>query len=71
MYKMIGFTALFNDTGLPGISLPLGVSDAGLPVGIQFVAPMGGEGLLLSLAGQIERAGLFVGSAFVTGNMDN
>ena len=71
LYKMIGFTALFNDTGLPGISLPLGMSEAGLPVGIQFVAPMGSEGLLLSLAGQFERAGLFVGSAFVTGNMDN
>ena len=29
---MIGFTALFNDTGLPAISLPLGWSKIGLPV---------------------------------------
>ena len=56
---MIGFTALFNDTGLPAISLPLGWSSTGLPVGIQFIAPMGGESLLLSFAGQLERAGLF------------
>ncbi len=56
---MIGFTAIFNDTGLPAISLPLDVSATGLPVGVQIIAPMGGEGLLLSLAGQMERAGLF------------
>ncbi len=60
LYGMIGFTALFNDTGLPAISVPLGRSASGLPVGIQFVAPMGGEGLLLSIAGQLERAGHFV-----------
>jgi Asp-tRNA(Asn)/Glu-tRNA(Gln) amidotransferase A subunit family amidase len=59
LYAMVGFTALFNDTGLPAISLPLGWSRTGLPIGVQFVAPMGGEGLLLSLAGQLERAGLF------------
>jgi len=59
LYGMIGFTAIFNDTGLPAISLPLGFSRTGLPIGVQFVAPMGGEGLLLSLAGQLERAGLF------------
>jgi amidase len=58
LYGMIGFTALMNDTGLPAISLPLGTSKSGLPIGVQFIAPMGGEGLLLSLAGQLERAGL-------------
>jgi amidase len=59
LYGTIGFTALFNDTGLPAISLPLATSQAGLPIGMQLVAPMGGESLLLSVAGQIEREGLF------------
>jgi len=56
---MIGFTAIFNDTGLPAISVPMGSSKSGLPVGVQLIAGMGQEGLLLSLAGQLERAGLF------------
>ena len=37
------FTAPFNATGQPAISLPLHWNDAGLPIGIQFVAPMGRE----------------------------
>lgn len=59
LYGMIGYTALFNDTGLPAISVPLGWSASGLPVGVQFVAPMGQEAVLLALAAQLERAGLF------------
>ncbi len=58
LYGMIGYTALFNDTGLPAISVPIGRSSAGLPVGVQLVAPMGREDLLLSIAGQLERASL-------------
>lgn len=57
--SMIGFTAFLNDAGVPAISLPLGWSTSGLPVGVQFIAPFGGEAVLLSLAGQLERAGLF------------
>ena len=50
------FTAPFNATGQPAISLPLHWNEAGLPIGIQFVAPMGREDLLLALAAQLERA---------------
>jgi amidase len=50
------FTLPFNLTGQPGISLPLHWTTSGLPVGIQFVAPYGGEDVLLSLAGELERA---------------
>ena len=50
------WTSVFNATGMPGISLPLGTDDLGLPVGVQFVADLGEEALLLSLAGQIEVA---------------
>lgn len=49
------FTALFNVTGQPAISLPLAESDEGLPIGIQVVAPFGREDLLLRLAHQLER----------------
>lgn len=48
------FTALFNATGQPAISLPTGRSRAGLPIGIQLVARFGREDLLLALARQLE-----------------
>ena len=48
------FTALFNATGQPAISLPLGRSRDGLPIGIQLVARFGREDLLLAAARQIE-----------------
>lgn len=48
------FTALFNATGQPAISLPLGRSRDGLPIGVQLVARFGREDLLLAAARQIE-----------------
>jgi amidase len=50
------FTAIFNVTGQPAISLPLHWSDDGLPVGVQLVAPFGREDLLIAIAAQLERA---------------
>ena len=50
------FTNLFNTTGLPAISLPLGWSNDGLPIGMQFAGRFADEATLLSLAGQLERA---------------
>lgn len=50
------WTSIFNVTGMPAISLPLGSADDGMPLGVQFAADLGGEPLLLSLAAQIERA---------------
>jgi len=50
------FTALFNATGQPAISLPLHWTEDGLPVGIQLVAPFGREDLLIRAAAQLERA---------------
>jgi len=50
------FTAIFNITGQPAISLPLAVSDDGIPIGVQIVAPFGREDLLLRVAAQLERA---------------
>jgi amidase len=50
------FTALINATGNPAISLPLGWSDDGLPIGVHLVAPYGREDVLLRVASQLEEA---------------
>jgi amidase len=50
------FTAPFNVSGDPAISLPLGQSASGLPIGVQLVAGKGGETLLLDLAAELEQA---------------
>ncbi|MGC1851896.1 MAG: amidase family protein, partial [Solirubrobacterales bacterium] len=50
------FTAAFNATGQPAISLPLHWSGEGLPIGIQLVAPLGREDVLLRVASQLEEA---------------
>ena len=54
MIDYVPFTALQNGTGQPAISLPLHWSGDGLPVGVQFVAGVGEEALLLALAGELE-----------------
>jgi amidase len=51
-----GFTAAWNATGQPAISLPLHWNDDGLPIGVQLVAPYGDEDLLLRVAAQLEEA---------------
>lgn len=50
-----GFTVLANVSGQPAISLPLGWSDDGLPVGMMFTARTAGEDVLLRLAAQLEQ----------------
>jgi amidase len=50
------FTAAFNATGQPAISLPLHWSESGLPIGVQLVADMGREDLLIKVSSQLEEA---------------
>ncbi len=49
------FTALWNVTGAPALSLPLGLTPAGLPIGVQFVGRYLEEATLLRLAAQLEQ----------------
>lgn len=48
------FTQLANLTGLPAASVPMGIYDNNLPLGVQFIAPKGKEELLFKIARQIE-----------------
>ncbi|KAA0120405.1 amidase [Mycolicibacterium sp. P9-22] len=52
----VPYTQLANLTGRPAISLPLHWTADGLPLGVQFVAPLAGETLLIRLAAQLEEA---------------
>src|SRR3546814_11997745 len=51
--KWVPFTQLANLTGTPAMSVPTHLPPAGLPLGKQFHAAPGGEGLLAALAGTI------------------
>lgn len=50
------FTQLANLTGQPAMSVPLYWSKENLPIGVQFIAPMGREDVLFQLAAELERA---------------
>ena len=54
--SMAAFTAVFNITGLPAISLPLHTAASGLPVGVQLVAGPWEDDRLLRVAAQLEAA---------------
>lgn len=53
---MAAYTALFNVSGLPAISLPLHQSASGLPVGVQLAAGPWQEAQLVRVASQLESA---------------
>ena len=56
MCRHCPFTSAVNIAGVPAMSVPLGWSKSGLPIGSHFVATLGGEPLLLRLAAQLEAA---------------
>ena len=54
--EYVGYTTYHNVAGAPAMSVPLNWTEAGLPVGTQFFARVGFEGLLFQLAYQLEAA---------------
>jgi amidase len=60
--RHMAFTEPFSVTGQPALSLPLGATEAGVPLGVQLVAEIGREDLLLRVAAQLERARPWAGS---------
>lgn len=55
-FDFMPYTAVFNVTGQPAMSVPLCWNEEGLPIGMQFAARFGDEATLFRLAGQLERA---------------
>jgi aspartyl-tRNA(Asn)/glutamyl-tRNA(Gln) amidotransferase subunit A len=55
MYLTDIYTVSANLAGIPGISVPAGKSERGLPIGVQFMAPHWHEGTLLKAAYAAER----------------
>lgn len=56
IFGVCSFTAHFNWSGTPAISLPLGMTAGGLPIGVQLAAPMCGEATLIRVGSQLEQA---------------
>jgi aspartyl-tRNA(Asn)/glutamyl-tRNA(Gln) amidotransferase subunit A len=56
MYLNDIYTVSANLAGIPGISVPCGLSTAGLPIGLQLIGNFWSEGLLLNLAHVYETA---------------
>jgi amidase len=54
--RLTCFTAPFNASGSPAVSLPLHWTADELPVGVQLAAPYGEEAILIRVASQLEAA---------------
>lgn len=56
LLKFIASTPMNNAAGSPGLSLPIGQSPEGLPIGMHFSADRGNERALLEIAFELEAA---------------
>jgi aspartyl-tRNA(Asn)/glutamyl-tRNA(Gln) amidotransferase subunit A len=55
MYLCDTYTIPSNLTGHPGVSVPFGTGESGLPVGVQVLAPALADGLMFRTAAELER----------------
>jgi aspartyl-tRNA(Asn)/glutamyl-tRNA(Gln) amidotransferase subunit A len=63
MYYSDVCTIPSNLSGDPAISIPVGLDDAGLPIGFQVMAPALGEELMFRVAAEVERGAEFTARA--------
>lgn len=59
--RVFPFTPPFNYSGQPSLSLPLEMSENGLPIGMMFTAKFADEATLFRLAGQLEKEAPWAG----------
>jgi Asp-tRNA(Asn)/Glu-tRNA(Gln) amidotransferase A subunit family amidase len=59
LWKSFAYTPLTNLCGIPGVSLPLGWQDNGLPLGLQLIGKAFDEATLLRAAYAVETAADF------------
>ncbi len=59
--RVFPFTPPFNFSGQPSMSLPLEMSENGLPIGMMFTAKFADEATLFRLAGQLEKEAPWAG----------
>ncbi|MEP2920903.1 MAG: amidase [Sulfitobacter sp.] len=55
MEQFAPYAVLANVTGAPALTLPFGTDDAGLPLPVQMIAPLGGDLRLLGLGATLEQ----------------
>lgn len=56
MWLEDAFTVTLNPTGCPGLALPAGFTESGLPVGMQLIGPQFGESTLFRLGYHFQQA---------------
>ncbi|WP_149140559.1 amidase [Gemmobacter caeruleus] len=54
------FCAVFNASGQPAASVPMGLSAGGLPLGIHLAAPFGADETLIALCAELEKSGAWI-----------
>lgn len=57
IFEYSPFCAVFNASGQPAASLPLGFSSTGLPIGVHLAAPFGADEELIALCAEVEKCG--------------
>lgn len=56
MFNVFCYNPVFNVTGMPALSLPIGWTDDGFPIGVQLATRMCDEATLFRMAAELERA---------------
>jgi amidase len=56
VFEYSPFCAVFNASGQPAASVPMGMSPDGLPIGVHLAAPFGADEELIALCAELERA---------------